>query len=209
MGEFNEMGTPTIIKSENVGWKGEEPTEVVKKTVDEGIIKVGDRVLDIGCGFGRNANYLAEEGAQVTAVNINDQEIAQAKARAHEAGVNIDYLHADATSLPFADASFDAALDLGCSHMIPTRELQEKAAREAARVIKPGGALVFFGFSKDHPSYQKNPAKPMFRSLEDIQAMYGEFFEIVSYEKSRWEPSPQEHANFKEHVGINIVMKRK
>lgn len=203
------MGIPTIIKSENVGWKGEEPTEIVKRVIREGVVKSGDRVLDIGCGFGRNANFLAKEGAQVTAININNEEIAQAKAKAEAAGVRVDYQHADATTLPFADASFDVALDLGCTHMIPTRELQEKAERESARVIRPGGTLVFFGFSKDHPSYQKNPDKPMFRSLEDIQTMYGVDFDIVSHDETRWKPTPEEHANFEEHVGINVVMRRK
>ena len=195
--------------SDNIGWKGDEPTEVVKNAFKEGIIKTGDRVLDIGCGFGRNANWLAKMGCKVTAVNINDDEIKQAKIKVQEAQVNVDYIHADATSLPFPESSFDVALDLGCSHMIPSKEGQEKAMKETARILKPDGYLVYFGFSKDHPSYLKNTENPMFRSIEDVKSMYGNDFEIISHEETRWKPKPEENANIEEHVGINVVMKKK
>jgi ubiquinone/menaquinone biosynthesis C-methylase UbiE len=203
------MGIPTVKISDNIGWKGDEPTEVVKNAVKEGIIKAGDKVLDIGSGFGRNANALAKIDADVTAVNINDDEIEQAKKRAEEAGVSVNYIHADATELPLPDKGFDVALDLGCSHMISSKEGQEKAAKEASRVIKPGGYLVYFGFSKEHPSYKNKPESPMFRSIEDVKDMYSNDFEIISQEETRWKPKPEENANFKEHVGINVVMKKK
>ena len=194
---------------ENIAWKGDEPTEVVKKAVDEGIIKPGDRVLDIGCGFGRNANGIAKMGTDVTAVNIDDDEIDYAKIRADEAGVCVDYIHANATELPFPEKSFDVALDLGCSHMISTKEGQENAAREASRVLKPGGFLVYFGFSKEHPSYKNKPESVMFRNIEDVKDMYGNDFEIVSKEEIRWKPSKEENANVEEHIGINVIMNRK
>jgi len=195
--------------SNNIGWKGDEPTEVVKNAFKEGIIKTGDRVLDIGCGFGRNANWLAKMGVKVTAVNIDDGEIRQAKIKAQDAKVNVNYIHSDATLLPFPESSFDVALDLGCSHMISSRGEQEKAMKETARILKSGGRLVYFGFSKNHPSYLKNTENPMFRNIEDIQSMYGGEFEIISHEETRWKPKPEENANFEEHVGINVVMKRK
>jgi len=196
-------------RSNNVGWEGDEATEVIKSAFKEGIIKSGDGVLDIGCGFGRNANWLAKMGAEVTAVNINDDEIRQAKLKAQEAQVSVNYIHADATSLPFPNNSFEIALDLGCSHMIPSKKDQRKAMRQTARILKPGGYLIYFGFSKNHPSYLKNKRKSQFRSIEDIQDVYGEKFEILSHEETRWKPKSTEHANFKEHVGINVIMKRK
>lgn len=204
-----ETGAPTMIKAENAAWKADQPTEIVKSIVENGFVKPGDRVLDIGCGFGRNSNYLAEQGAQVSAVNLNLEEINQAWVKAEESGVNVDYIHADATQLPLADNSFDVALDLGCSHMIPTKEDQKKAMEEAARVLKKDGILVFFGFSKDHPSSKSNPNSPMFRSLSDIEKLYGDAFEIMAHSESRWKPSEKEHAKFSEHVGINVILKRK
>jgi ubiquinone/menaquinone biosynthesis C-methylase UbiE len=204
-----EMWKPAIKPAENIGWKGDRPTEVVRKAFDNGIVKPGDKVLDIGCGFGRNANWLATQGAEVTAINISDEEIRQARLKAGEAGLNVNYVHTDAVSLPFAEEYFGVALDLGCSHMISTREGQEKAEKEAARVLKPGGYLVYFGFSKEHPSYIKNQNSPMYRNLEDIKRMYGNDFEIMSHEETRWQPKPEEKSNVNEHVGLNVIMRRK
>ncbi|MFC1625966.1 class I SAM-dependent methyltransferase [Patescibacteria group bacterium] len=198
-----------MIDNKSIGWMGDEPTEIVINTFNERIIKPGDRLLDIGCGFGRNSNWLAGKGVIVTAININDDEIKQAKIKAQELQVNVNYIHANAVSLPFPDSSFEVALDLGCTHMITNRNRQVKAMKETARILTPGGYLIYFGFSKNHPSYMKNKKKSMFRSFKDIQDMYGSEFETLSHEETRWEPRPEEYTNFKEHTGVNVVMKRK
>jgi len=195
--------------SKNIGWKGDEPTDVVTKSFKEGIIKPGYRVLDVGCGFGRNANWLAKKGVNVTAVNIDEKEIKIAREKAEKMEINISYFHANATELEFPANSFDVVLDLGCSHMIPDREGQKKSEAEMARVLKPSGRLIYFGFSKAHPSYISKKSSPMFRNLEDIQAIYGNDFDILSHEETRWQPKPEERANFSEHVGLNIVLRRK
>jgi ubiquinone/menaquinone biosynthesis C-methylase UbiE len=193
----------------NVAWKGDDPVRAVTKNFNEGLIKSGDKLLDIGSGFGRNANWLAQNGVDVTAVNIDDEEIKEAKQKAEKLKVNVSYLHADAIELPFPNNSFDIVLDLGCSHMIPSKEGQMKSESETARVLKPGGYLIYFGFSKKHPDYLNKPDNPMFRDLEDIRVMYGNDFDIISNEEGRWRPKPEENRNFSEHVGINVVMKRK
>lgn len=193
----------------NTGWRGDEPTEIVIKSFKEGIIKPGDKVLDIGCGFGRNANWLASKGMVVTAININHQEIKESKAKAKKLGVAVNYLNADAVALPLPDCSFDVALDLGCTHMISDINSQKKAETEVARVLKPGGRLIYFGFSKKHPDYLNKPNGPMFRNVEDIQTMYGNDFNILSSKENRWQPKPEENRNFSEHVGLEIILKRK
>ena len=130
----------------NIGWMGDKPTEIVRNTFSKGIIKAGDRLLDIGCGFGRNSNWLAGKGVVVTAININDDEIRQAKIKAQELQVKVNYIHANTVSLPFPDSSFEVALDLGCTHMITNRNRQVKAMKETARILTPGGYLIYFGF---------------------------------------------------------------
>jgi len=190
-------------EQENSQWEGEQPTSLATELVDKGIVKEGSHVLDLGCGFGRNSNWLASEGAIVDAININEDELNEAKRRATQQGVNVNYVKADAGLLPFDDSSFDVLLDAGCTHMCD-KETQEKAVLEANRVIKQGGYLQFFGFSKEHPSYQKNPNSPQFRDIEDIKKQYGEYFEIVG------EPKKKEwtHENQK-HIGLEILMRKK
>lgn len=93
--------------------------------------------------------------------------------------------------------------------MISDKNAQKKAETEVAKVLKPGGRLVYFGFSKEHPDYVNKPDSPMFRSLEDIQEMYDNDFEILSHRESRWRPKPEENAKFSEHVGLEIVLRKK
>jgi ubiquinone/menaquinone biosynthesis C-methylase UbiE len=210
MGEGSQTPEQETMKQPELkGWEGEEATKEVKKYFQEGVIKSGDTVLDIGSGFGRNANYLAEQGVKVTAINIDDQELQISKERAEKLGVKVNYYHANATELPFSDSSFDVVMDFGCTHMLPSNEEQKIAEAEAARVLKPEGTLVYFGFSKEHPDAAKKPDSPQFRSLDDIKAIYGNDFDIISSEEARWQPKPEEGANFPEHVGLNIVLKKK
>ena len=199
----------SINSPKQVGWKGDSPTEIVTDNFNKGVIKSGQRILDVGCGFGRNSNWLAQKGLQVTAININDGEILEARKKAEKLGVQVNYLHADAVSLPFPGNSFDVVLDLGCSHMLPDKESQQESESEAARVLAERGYLIFFGFSKEHPSYKNKPDSPMFRDLEDIQKMYGQNFEIVSITKHSWKPKPEEHSSITEHMGLNVVMRKK
>jgi len=190
-------------EKENSQWEGEQPTSLATELVEKGIVKESSHVLDLGCGFGRNANWLAGKGAIVDAININEEELNEGKRRAQEQGVNVNYVKADAGLLPFEDSSFDVLLDAGCTHMCD-KETQEKAVLEANRVIKQGGYLQFFGFSREHPSYQRNPNSPQFRDIEDIKKQYCQYFEIVG------EPKKKEWVNGNEkHIGLEVLMKKR
>lgn len=197
-----------IFRSKNVGWKGDEPTDIVKRMYKEGKIKTGDSIVDIGCGFGRNSNWLAGEGVKATGVNINKEELKYAQNRAKKLELEVEYLYANATNLPFNDNFFDVALDLGCSHMISSHEGQKKAMKEALRVLKKKGYLIYFGFSKEHPAYMTSQGKVKFRDIEDIKKMYGKGFEILSTSTNRWKAKKGE-GGFTEHVGIEVLMRKK
>lgn len=187
---------------ENSQWEGEEPTSLATDLIDNGVVKEGSHVLDMGCGFGRNANWLAERGALVDAININSTELEEAKKRAEDLSLNVNYVKADAGDLPFPGSSFDVVLDAGCTHMCD-RETQQKSVLEANRILKPGGYLQFFGFSKEHPSYKKNPDSSQFRDLADIKEQYGEYFEIGEPKRKEWEH------NGEKHIGLEILMRKK
>jgi len=104
----------------------------------------GKKVLDTGCGFGSYSIYCAQQGADVTAVDISPTMIGLAKEEAVEAGVKIDFRVRDAAHLEdIPDEAFDMAISsvAACFNM-PT------FFKEMARVLKPGGA---FCFSDVHP----------------------------------------------------------
>jgi 2-polyprenyl-3-methyl-5-hydroxy-6-metoxy-1,4-benzoquinol methylase len=97
------------------------------------------RVLDYGCGHGMAAVVLARQGAQVTAFDLSQGYLDEARRRAQLNGVEIQFLAADGEFLPFADASFDRVWGHAVLHHlnVPT------AGRELHRVLRPGGLAVF------------------------------------------------------------------
>ncbi|QPC44390.1 methyltransferase domain-containing protein [Kaustia mangrovi] len=102
-----------------------------------------DRVLDVGCGYGAFARFLAERfGCQVLATNISDRELAWGRKLTEDAGLDdrVSFEWADFHDLQFDDASFDCyssqeAFLHACD--------KTQVLKEAFRVLKPGGTLVF------------------------------------------------------------------
>lgn len=94
----------------------------------------GERLLEIGCGEGGNLYHLKARGVHRFGVDYSPEKVAFA-ARASGAGAAV----ADATRLPFADATFDVALIRDLLHHLPNRA---GALSEAFRVLKPGGRLT-------------------------------------------------------------------
>jgi len=98
-------------------------------------------VLEVGCGTGATARYLAKKvGCRVLGVDIRASMVERATERATRARVE-DRVHfrvADATDLPFEDGSFDVVLVESVTTFI---EDKSAAIGEYARVVKPGGCV--------------------------------------------------------------------
>jgi len=101
----------------------------------------GTRLLDVGTGSGGTiAIPAAQRGAQVVGSDFIDTWFDAAGGRADEAGVEVQWVVGDAQELPFDDASFDVVTST-FGHMFAPD--QPAAARELARVVKPGGTIGF------------------------------------------------------------------
>lgn len=102
----------------------------------------GATVLDVGCGTGHDALVLAQTvGPQgrMTGVDSSETMLQSARDRAAQSQLAIDFVAADATHLPFANASFDACL---ASRVLAHFHEPAQAITEMARVVRPGGRIV-------------------------------------------------------------------
>jgi SAM-dependent methyltransferase len=99
----------------------------------------GDRVLDLGCGGGRHAFEAARRGARVVAADLDLAELKEVRnvfgALPEEGWVTAG----DATRLPFPDGAFDRVIASEVMEHIPD---DRAAARELARVLRPGGTIA-------------------------------------------------------------------
>ena len=106
-------------------------------------------VLDIGCATGRASIALAEEGHDVTGIDVAERLIEKAKTTAEERGLPITYQVCDPLMLPFPDAVFDAVLMLKTYCYVPKRQSRIAWLNEIARVLKPAGWLFFVQYTID------------------------------------------------------------
>ena len=102
-------------------------------------IEPGTKMLDIACGAGQLTIPAAKQGIKVTAIDLAENLVQQAKERAKAEGLNIAIDQGDAEDLPYPDESFDVTLSLIGSMFAPR---PEKVAAEKVRVTRPGGRII-------------------------------------------------------------------
>lgn len=146
LGELERSGTgPATVESlgpyDEFHIRGREATEALLEAAG---FQSGMAVLDVGCGIGGPARFLAARaGCQVTGIDLTEDFCQAAERLTAAAGLKerVAIRQGDALAMPFADASFDGAWMLHAAMNIP-----DKAAlyAEIGRVLKPGA--VFAGY---------------------------------------------------------------
>jgi SAM-dependent methyltransferase len=112
---------------------------VGERIVTSAGVEPGTRVLDVACGTGNAALPAARTDAEVTGIDLTPELLEAGRNRAAAAGVEIEFVEADAESLPFDDDSFDCVLST-FGHMFAPRH--RRAADEMARVCRDGGVIA-------------------------------------------------------------------
>ncbi|MEU8616361.1 class I SAM-dependent methyltransferase [Streptomyces sp. NPDC048623] len=125
----------------------DKPDESLVGYVEAGLVPAGGRVLDLGCGPGRNARYLAERGFAVDAVDLSAGALTWARERAAASGLEIRFLHGDAFTTPdLVNGPYDLIHDSGCFHHLPPHR-RVTYLDFLTRHLAPGGHLSLTCFA--------------------------------------------------------------
>jgi len=135
---------------------------------------VPGRALEVGCGTGTNAIWLAEQGFEVLATDVSALAVKQAREKVALAGVTVTLLHG---SFPSTGEPFAFAFDRGCFHSFDdAAERADFAAQLASQLAADGLWLSIIG-STDGPPRDHGPPR---RSAREVATAMEPHFEILS-----------------------------
>jgi len=150
------------------------------------------RVLDVGCGEGADAIWLARRGWTVTAVDVSDVALGRARDAARLAGVVVEWVSGDALEVPFRARSFDL---LSMQYPALPKAAGEAAIRQLLGTVRLGGLLlaVYHDLDDDHRRHMKergiDPAD--YVGADDLLLLLGEDFTVERHGvEPRLDPPP-------------------
>lgn len=174
MNDENQIGQ-VHWQTRSAAWTATAPQglstdDTFSRMIIEGAdIRPGERVLDLASGTGDPALNIAlalDGNGSVTACDLTPAMLAKARERSVNVGVPaIAFVAADMTALPFADDSFDC---ITCRFGLMFPADRVAAAREALRVLRPGGRVAYVVWGP----YEENPSFVALRRV--VAAVFGE-----------------------------------
>lgn len=134
----------------DVPWEESVPSQLMCDLFTKHVQKGAD-VLEIGCGSGANAIWLARHGYGVTAVDISPEAVRRARKSAEVHGTSIDFrlcniLGEEADGLP----EFSVSFDKGCLHSFNTEAARRRYCDKVASLLKPGGVWINISGNADN-----------------------------------------------------------
>jgi ubiquinone/menaquinone biosynthesis C-methylase UbiE len=109
----------------------------------------GKRAIELGCGGAQFGIAVSKRGADVTGIDVSEEQLSYARTLAAEHDQDVELIHGSVTDMPMiADESYDLAFSAFAFQWV---EDLEACFEEAYRVLRPGGKLVY---SVDHPYYK-------------------------------------------------------
>ncbi len=126
-----------------------------KKEVIDFLNKQKGRVLDLGCGSGRN--LIKNKDIEFYLVDFSKEMVNFAKKNIKKQKVNVNTFICEADNLPFKDNFFNAVICISVLHCISGKKSRERVLREIYRVLKPGKKMFISVWNKDTKRFKNSP----------------------------------------------------
>jgi SAM-dependent methyltransferase len=176
---------PYQIKGQAI-WDTGRPSSELKRMVESGRIKPC-RAVEIGCGTGSDAIYLASQGFDVTAIDIAPTALNLAARKANQADVNVDWLLADILHPPELEP-FEFVYDRGCYHEVRQHHARQYVAA-LARLSRQGSKILILAGNANRDTYWRFAGPPRVREA-DIRSDFGPPFAILQLREFRFDAAP-------------------
>lgn len=157
-------------------WDTGEPDEYLVDFVGSGEVAAG-RALDVGCGTGTNALWLARQGFDVVGVDLASAAIDSARARHEGSGLPCRFERLDVLAGGLPGGPFDLVFDRGCFHVFDDAPDRAVFAARIAEVLAPGGRWLSLVGSTEGPPREHGPPR---RSARDIAEALEPALELLS-----------------------------
>jgi len=156
-----------------IPWHSDKPDKELIALIKKGRVKP-NKVLDVGCGAGTDAIFLASKGCKVTAIDISYEVIKIAQKRAKKAKVKVNFIAHDFMKTEFESGSFDFINDRGCFHHINPIERESYAAK-INDVLRKNGYYYLRCWSDKEEESERGPFRI---SKGEIKNTFSKYFKL-------------------------------
>jgi ubiquinone/menaquinone biosynthesis C-methylase UbiE len=190
-------------------WEELLPTEPLVRFLQGFHWPKGLKIVDMGCGEGRDSIFLAKKGFDVTAIDVSRSAVKRAKKQSKQEGLSMEVLVADITSLPIRDEIYDLAINVACLHIIIDQRARDKHLCESRRVLKRDGLYFSCNIGVEEPTsvkdfYKRLGKKPGNLILRKINVQ-GKEKKICLPIIAAWPKSKEQYLKEFTKVGFKIL----
>lgn len=168
----------------NLPWDTGQPSSELQRAVKQIPIQPC-RALELGCGTGTNTVWLAQQGFDVTGIDLAPLAVELAEKRAHAAAVKAHFLVADVLQLPDLDGPFAFFLDRGCYHAVRRNAPDQYAPAVRRQLVSGGRGLILAGNARE----PHDPGPPVVTE-QQIRDELGAVFQILDLHEFRFDEAP-------------------
>ncbi len=169
--------------NEDAPWDSGRPDKNLREIMHS-IRQPVKNCLEIGCGTGDNAIFLAQRGIDVTATDIVEIALDRAREKAKKKGVSINFLLKDIMEQDIPGRPFDLVFDRGCFHHFRTDEARSRFVKRTYSHLTPEGMWISLIGNADEKT--NAPGPPRLSALQIVTAVEP-FFEILLLKSSRFD----------------------
>jgi 2-polyprenyl-3-methyl-5-hydroxy-6-metoxy-1,4-benzoquinol methylase len=155
-------------------WLADTPRPFVISGFESGWLAPGMTVLEIGCGLGTAAAWLAQRGLQVVAIDVSSHVIGQAR-KSYPNQPGLEFRQADACAPTNISGVFGVIMDTGCLQHIPA-SLREGYCQNLLAWSRAGSRFVVTMHTKNQSASER---------LSEVQALFSANFQLVCTEEVR------------------------